>query len=731
MATKQIDLEAFAKKYAIKIGARYRRFIETNEAEKYAGCAVWGLPYWSLDSKIGVRFLPPTLKPFEDNDVQRDDYPYFVALARLSGAADFLTVDAASPEAAVFYWNHEDGMFTELAPSLDAFLAGLLKRGDKTPYRLLVDSLKRARAALEKHQYREIQRALGDLPEAWATGEVPDDGRDKVGEYFNYQGLAHQGLGRRASAKEAFTRAVELDCSAAILNLMSMHLEDGEPAEAIALGKDAVFFDDEQVFWVMRYLVEAYLREGRLAEAEAELTALQKKFAVEDEAKVTEAKTWLEGFARDATGTVATDAKKLLPILGKLQATAETRGDLRQWWDDLPRYGAFWQPLFLEQVKAKKKPTDDQLARMMEIEHLRVEPDGSGEQTIDVTPLARLTKLEHVSFKGDVLSLEPLQALREDLSVWVNDEVIRGLRMPARADVALLRACERGDAAAIAAALDAGADPNAKTPQAQSGLHKLMLCFKLSWPKRTELAKLLIERGADPYVDDMHDKTPLAYVTPKVAKVLEKTYQATGRQSLSLPFRVWAPAEHRLGEGVCLLGRLEGKEDVRQALATGHLTVAMEKDYPGAKKDKRLVDFHEIPNYDRLGVVVISPRLRDFLQSNRLAEGVTFLPITIKNHAGKRVDTGHVVMHPQVLDCLDEERCQPSYRESWVTDASPPDRADFNEVRRMVVDAERVPEGIQIFRALHYSGPLVVRERAAELIAAQDFEGFGFTLLRR
>ncbi len=124
--------------------------------------------------------------------------------------------------------------------------------------------------------------------------------------------------------------------------------------------------------------------------------------------------------------------------------------------------------------------------------------------------------------------------------------------------------------------------------------------------------------------------------------------------------------------------------------------------------------------------------------SARTAFGVRFASASLKCvtkgadlHALKPIASDHVVLWPRQIECIDEERSEPRYRASFVTDESPPDDTNFSDVRRLVIDPAKVPKELTVFRAAHYTAPLLVRAEAAARIAAQGFEGFAFKPPRR
>jgi tetratricopeptide (TPR) repeat protein len=267
-------VSAFAKESGVRVGPRYRRFVSANEAKAYAGREVTGMPGYTLGSRVRLHFFgSPNQKLFSDLDLPRSKWRSWVPLASVDAEASFFAVDVSHPRAPVSFFNHEDGVFKSFAPSLDAFLAGLLKRSDKTLLERVRDAVALATKAHRKKQYRRMLEVLGTLPEEFTEFEAVL-GNPEVASLFNCHGLALKGLGRSKEAIRSFERAIELGSDAALLSVIAVHLEEETVDRAIALGKDAVVSGSDEAYSLMRYLVEAYVRKGRKAQAERELRGI-------------------------------------------------------------------------------------------------------------------------------------------------------------------------------------------------------------------------------------------------------------------------------------------------------------------------------------------------------------------------------------------------------------------------------------------------------------------------
>lgn len=292
---KLAELQRFAKEHALALGERYERFLVSDEAAQYKGRELDGAPHSEFGSRWGVSFLKPGFKLFTENQIARKKWPHLVPLAAVRGEAEFVAVDVRG-EAPVLFWDHEEAQLAPFLPSLDAFLARLLRKQDKTLLQRIKSALKTGLAAVRANKYEQALAAVGPLvSEAETFRHVWQD--DNLAELFNVYGMAVQGLGKHDEARRCFRRALQLGSDASLLNLMSSHLDAKDFKEVIGLGEHAAVMATEHAYWLMRYLVEAYLHENRLPDAERELRCIYEGNYKAQE-RMTETRQRLETFTR-------------------------------------------------------------------------------------------------------------------------------------------------------------------------------------------------------------------------------------------------------------------------------------------------------------------------------------------------------------------------------------------------------------------------------------------------
>jgi tetratricopeptide (TPR) repeat protein len=281
---KQADraqLLAFERTHELKLSPRYRAFVSSGEARRHEGREATGVPTFTLDSRLELAFeAKPDRELFVDREVPRRDWRSWVPLATVDGEFFFFAVDVVKPDAPVSF--HDGQRFLPVAKSLDTFLARLLRPKDPDLLEQARAAITKARKAHGRRRFADMLVALGDLPEVLA-GFDPPLGDSAVAEVFNCQGVAFKELGRSKEARKSLQQAIDFGSQTALLTLMSLHLEEGRPDRTIAVGKDALFFDDRQAFWCKRYLLEAYLRKGLAADAARELRAIHEKHGQETE----------------------------------------------------------------------------------------------------------------------------------------------------------------------------------------------------------------------------------------------------------------------------------------------------------------------------------------------------------------------------------------------------------------------------------------------------------------
>jgi len=288
------------------------------------------------------------------------------------------------------------------------------------------------------------------------------------------------------------------------------------------------------------------------------------------------------------------------------------------------------------------------------------------------------------------------------------------------ADRALLSAAAEGDMEGIKSALGAGADVNAKDDQAKTALHHLTANAGLDLQTRKQIAKFLIQKGADIYARDYGDGTPLRALGQDDADELEQTYTKSG---------IKIESEYRLvAEGAVVnaaqLDKVHNVDKVarlRQGIALagdfpGDATVPMRSDYSGFQGDTKLCDLHMAH-----GVPVVSRKLKSFLDK-QVSEGVEFLPVKILDHRGNVASDQYFLLNALAFDCLDVAKSEPRFSSNGTV---------VRQVKRLVIDSAKVPPGVKIFRIQNYRDPVIFRKEVADAIMAGGFTNVSFVQPRR
>ena len=185
-------------------------------------------------------------------------------------------------------------------------------------------------------------------------------------------------------------------------------------------------------------------------------------------------------------------------------------------------------------------------------------------------------------------------------------------------------------------------------------------------------------------------------------------------------FLIWKPGREPQS---CRLTRLDGFDDDHLLRRGEPLAERWPADVryhmdPATPSDMRLCD--NIKAIDP--VIVASARLADFLQQ-RAGPTIETLPVSIVNHKRRVESQRFFIVRPLVLvDALDRERSKPTW--SKIS----PDSIDV--VKRLVVDANRVPPDRLLFRLQHYMRVIIVRQQLAQAIDEAGFTNIQWQALR-
>jgi hypothetical protein len=155
MASKKKSAKAASGPFPSDVEARVPAALSKALAEvlpAHDGKFVFALPYRGASDKRVVRFDPhgawDLMSTYGESLAQTNVY---VPLATAGKADDneCFAVDPSSEALPVYFFEHEAG-YHPFAPSLEAFVGALLKKGEKTPFEKLEAIVNKASALQEK-----------------------------------------------------------------------------------------------------------------------------------------------------------------------------------------------------------------------------------------------------------------------------------------------------------------------------------------------------------------------------------------------------------------------------------------------------------------------------------------------------------------------------------------------------------------------------------------------------
>jgi tetratricopeptide (TPR) repeat protein len=279
-AMPSFDIEAFEAENDIVLPRRLRRFYADDEAERHAGRHVANLPM-AGDSTLEVRFAEPSFDMLTDNDMSRRQHPGVLPFVGFDGECSFLVVGLEDP-CPVSYCNTADASLTELAGSLDEFLADLREPGARVrpndpeyAFTLAVaahhDGNDEEAFAYADHVFAHVARKPLPVETGWSLK------RHYLGQLWNLKGALLVEHGDRAGARSAFDEGLRLGDDGSRLNLITLAVGDDDAQAVVALAEPVLgegFLQYAGWFTVRRRLAVAYLQLGAPERAEAVLREL-------------------------------------------------------------------------------------------------------------------------------------------------------------------------------------------------------------------------------------------------------------------------------------------------------------------------------------------------------------------------------------------------------------------------------------------------------------------------
>jgi hypothetical protein len=137
---------------------------------------------------------------------------------------------------------------------------------------------------------------------------------------------------------------------------------------------------------------------------------------------------------------------------------------------------------------------------------------------------------------------------------------------------------------------------------------------------------------------------------------------------------------------------------------------AMDKDY---RKQTQLTDvLHTLGD-----VLVVSERLRGILEARKTA-GLEFLPVGLRDHAGKKVKAEYFVANLlPLVDCVDRKKTK--YKPNKL------DPDELTSVSNLTLDEKKIPTDVELFRTKGIPVLMVARRRLIDDLLKAKISGLG------
>ena len=679
-------------------------------AKHVDGQYCYGLPHYGMSSKLKFKLVDlGDMDLFEENDVDIAENPDWMPFAILKDESQFLTVSTVAPHA-VGMWEHENGKIYAVWDSIDDFIGRVIDKTDKTPFEMFEKILDKVGALVEKDKHTEalkiIKPAIDALPMPKnASYEADDD----LARGWNLYGLALEGIKKFPEARAAFEMAAKLGEDYAVLNILDILSDEEKDFPGVirrGLELRETHLDDYARVWLRRYLAIAYLELGDLANAETELRAIVTGYAISDADKVTEARTGLEEYIA-AKRPNAAAAQSFLAWLSpkSYEVTPAQAKTNKAWWQRLPE--AARGKLMDEINKEGETPTDQDIARCLDVDSLTLDEDDGTFGDADLDVFLPLQNLERLGFYGDPDSIEILRKLPKLERLTINNDVIKSFQWPSRADRDLWAAAAKVDKKGIEKALVAGASLHSR------GDHGSTALAMVAQEHDVGLCTFLIAKGADPWAGSHGESNAMYFFGDEDKAKLEAAAAKAGivhpdkdayrelsiaRQPSCATFD--APeTDLEIDDGASIAAKWPAG-----------ITLQME----APKKDNKLYDMLRV-KYDN---AVVSEALAAVLRGD---PNIELLPVTLIDHAGKPRPEKYFYLNPLAVDCLAIEKCFPQWNHI------DPDSA--SEVAAFVIDPARVGERTMFRPTIVNSRPMIVTRELAEKI--KGFTGVGISYLKR
>jgi hypothetical protein len=676
-------------------------------ANRIDGRFCYGLPGYTLDTKLKVVLVElGNMDLFEDNEVDRDELGDWLPFAELKGEPQFLAINKNAPYA-VGMWEHETGEICAAWETPDDFASKLLeKKSDKTPFEKLAKTFDKVAKLIENDAYADalgiLDPVMKTLPKVPAGRSSFDDGgRSRA---YSFYGIALKGVNKRREAREAFEIAVAAGDDYAMLNILSMLEDANEPQQLLdyAIPKRAAgYFDDYCRIWLARYIGVAHALAGDPVKGEAELRASLEKYAISEPDKITAARENLQKLVDDGHPGAAAVRPFLAWYKPKsYEVTPAQAKTNRALWTSFPEG---MRGKLMEAIgKDGQEPTDEDIARSLDIGALHLDEEDGTFDKLDV--FLNFPRLVRLAFYGDPDDLQALRTLKLEY-LTVNNDVIKGLKYPSRADRDLIAAAEKVNKKAMEQALAAGASVTARDDSGETAL------YHAARKRDLDVCLWLVSKGSDPWAGTHGESTPISKFDDEGRDALAAAARKAGLgHPDDDPYRVLD--RNREPNAATFESDHELDLEDGESLA-GKWPADVQLTMKSPKKENKLYDLHVV-------------NFRGLIASERLAEvlrgpNVELYPVTLVDHAGKKRPEKYFLVNPLAVDCLEVEKCYPNWNHI--------DPDSISDIPAYVMDPAKVG-GAQLFRLGRVnSHPTIITRELADKIAG--FTGVGVDYCKR
>lgn len=143
------------------------------------------------------------------------------------------------------------------------------------------------------------------------------------------------------------------------------------------------------------------------------------------------------------------------------------------------------------------------------------------------------------------------------------------------------------------------------------------------------------------------------------------------------------------------------------------------KDLSYRMSDRFPDDIELSDNFRIAGQIVVSGKLKQYLEGVLKDERIEYLPVSIINHKDRVASTDYFILNSlDLVDCIDLK----ASKVKW----SPLDKTCVTSCKGLVFLPEALPARLRVFRPKHWGVNILIDEALAKDLVAQGFTGLHF-----